>query len=178
MLNFAAAVFAGVATYAFFLISASVIVKNFASAAPPDLPFWVASACLVCVVAVGIVEFRRGAEHSEFHETDLYPGFDLASGSGYRANRWVQPVSATSFVLSQFFLAAPLQLMKGIERLRSRIPETAGLETELAALLAQIESNPKWHPMRPYADRSEALGYLVRMEKVLFSPNKGRVRPA
>ncbi len=166
-----------VATFVFFLAATAMVMKGFGFKGPPGLPFWVASVCLLFVMVFGIFEFRRGGGHHGYHESDLYPGFDLSTGSGYLANHRVQEVTAPAYILSQIFLAAPMQLMKGIDRIQSRIPETEDLERRLDSLLREVNATPKWHPLLTYANRAEEIGYLIRMEKIQFSPNKGTVRP-
>lgn len=176
LLNFLTGAAAAVAAFLFFRFAAVMAIKGFGFSSPPDLPVWIAWTCLILVFVFGILEHRRGGGHAEFHETDLYPGFDLSSGSGYWANVRVQEVTAPAYFLSQIFLAAPLQILRGIGRLRSRLPESLDLEQRLASLLETVNANPAWHPLRIYTDRAEEIGCLVRMEKIQFSPRKGSVR--
>jgi hypothetical protein len=67
--------------------------------------------------------------------------------------------------------------MEGITRLRSRIEESHGLETQLTSVFDQINATQKWHPLATYNHCANEVGYLIRMGKVQFSPNKGTVRP-
>ena len=89
----------------------------------------------------------------------------------------MQEVTAPAYFLSQLFLAAPMQVMRGISRIQSRIPESPQLELGLVSLLQEVNANPSWHPLRTYTNRAEEIGYLIRMEKIQFSPRKGTVRP-
>lgn len=176
LLNFLVGAMAAIAAWFFFRFAAFMALEGFGVSSSPDLPVWIAWACLSLVMVFGILEHRRGGGHADFHETDLYPGFDLSSGSGYWANVRVQEVTAPAYFLSQIFLAAPLQILRGMDRLRSRLPESLDLQQRLASLLETVNANPAWHPLQTYADRSEEIGCLVRMEKIQFSPRKGTVR--
>lgn len=175
--NFLLSLLATIVTFAFFFFGSKMTAKNFGIVLPSDFPGWLAIGAVTFIMIYGIVEFRRGAGHSAFHETDLYPGFDLSFTSGTLANYRIQQVTAPAYFLSQFFLAAPLQLMEGITRLRSRIEESHGLETQLTSVLDQVNATQKWHPLSLYTHCATEVGYLIRMGKVQFSPNKGTVRP-
>lgn len=175
--NFCLSLLATIVTFAFFFFGSKMTAKNFEVDLPSYFPGVLAISAVTFIMVYGIFEFRRGAGHSAFHESDLYPGFDLSFGSGYLANYRIQQVTAPAYFLSQFFLAAPLQLMEGITRLRSRIEDSHGLETQLASVLGQINATPKWHPLATYHQCATEVGYLIRMGKVQFSPNKGTVRP-
>lgn len=168
---------AAAATFVFFHLATTMISRGFGFDGPPGLALGVAAACLVFVTIFGVFEFRRGGGHCGYHESDLYPGFDLSTGSGHFANYRVQQVTAPAYLLSQVFLAAPMQLMRALERLCSRIPESADLEQRLGSLLREVNATPKWHPLRTYAARSREIAHLIRMDQVQFSPNKGMVRP-
>lgn len=176
VLNFALGGVAAVLAFVFFWIAAGMILQWFGVSWSSEAPIWIALACVVLVVILGILEHRRGGGHSDYHETDLFPGFDRSTGSGYWANSRVQEVTAPAYFLSQIFLAAPLQVLQGLDRLHSRLPGTRDLEERLASLLETVNANPSWHPLRGYGDRAEEIGYLIRMEKVQFSPRKGTVR--
>ena len=175
--NFLLSFLATVVTGAFFFVGTKMTAMNFGVDLSPNFPGWLAIGAVTFILIYGIIQFRRGAGHSAFHETDLYPGFDLSFTSGYLANYRIQQVTAPAYFLSQFFLAAPLQLMEGITRLRSRIEESHGLETELTSVLDRVNATQKWHPLSLYTHCATEVGYLIRMGKVQFSPNKGTVRP-
>lgn len=174
--NFVVSAVAAVLAYFFFRYATVMILEGFSRRSDSALPGWIGIGGLVFVFVAGTLEYRRGGGHSEFHETDLFPGFDLSIGSGYWANSQVQQVTAPAYFLSQIFLAAPLQFFRGMDRLRSRLPESGDLEQRLRALLDVLNANPAWHPLRTYADQAEEIGDLIRMEQVQFSPHKGSVR--
>jgi uncharacterized membrane protein len=176
VLNFALGGIAAVLAFLFFRIAAGMTLQWFGVSWSSEKPVWIAVACVVLVVILGILEHRRGGGHRDYHETDLFPGFDRSTGSGYWANARVQEVTAPAYFLSQIFLAAPLQVLRGLERLHSRLPGTRDLEERLTTLLETVNANPSWHPLRGYGDRAGEIGYLIRMEKVQFSPRKGSVR--
>lgn len=167
---------AAVFSFAFFLLAATMVFRWIGSKPHPGLPVWSALACVVLVFVLGVIEHRRGGGHLGPHESDLYPGFDLSTGSGYWANARVQEVTAPAYLVSQVCLAAPLQCLRAISRLRSRLPVSPDLERRLTSLLDSVNATAGWHPVRHYADQSEEIGHLIRMEKVQFSPRKGMVR--
>lgn len=175
-LNLFLGTIASVLVFAFFLLAATMVFRWIGTKPHPDLPAGIALACVVLVFVFGILEHRRGGGHREFHESDLYPGFDLSTGSGYWANAQVQEVTAPAYLVSQVCLAAPLQFLRAISRLQSRLPDSPDLEQRLASLLEIVNRTSGWHPIRHYDDRAEEIGYLIRMEKIQFSPRKGTVR--
>lgn len=114
-LNFLLGGIGAILAFVFFRIAAGMILRGFEVSRFSEAPVWIALACVVLVVILGILEHRRGGGHSDYHETDLFP-----------------------------------------------------LET--------VNANPSRHPLRAYGAQTEEIGYLIRMEKVQFSPRKGTVR--
>ena len=106
----------------------------------------------------------------------MHVNFDMVSGGAYMMNRYGNRVTAPAFMLSQMFLAAPLQAHKAYAALKMRIPTDPMLEGRLVELLTEMQRKAKWEDVRVYEAQALELGYLIRMEKVDYSPKKGRVR--
>ena len=87
-------------------------------------------------------------------------------------------ITGPAYLLTQLFLAAPLQICRGISRLRGLVAEEPGLDAELSGLLGKIREEGKWHSTRVYAGKDRLLAILVQMGEVLFSPRKGSIRIA
>ncbi|MBP6783295.1 MAG: hypothetical protein KA152_05865 [Verrucomicrobiales bacterium] len=178
VLNFLTSALALILAFGFFWYAARMAMHGFDLGDRDSCaPVLIAAVLVPLVFIYGVFEFRRGGDHYAYYESDLFVGFDRSTGSGYTADSYVQQVTGPAYFVTQVILAAPFQFMKGIARLRSRIPESSGLEIELASLLSAVNVTPKWHTARTYSDRGENLGYLIRMGEIQFSPSKGMVRP-
>lgn len=176
--HFLLSLLAVVVTYRFFLYAADEVLEllkvlPFYFAPSASLPHWIAIGCTSIVIVYGIWYGVRGGGHFDFHQSDLYLAPDY-SNIGYTDFR---SIGTLAHLLSQIFLAAPLQTLTGIACLKSRLPEDPELEHLLSTLLSRVEGTRKWHPTTVYTGHTTELGYLVRMGKVLFSPSKGLVSP-
>lgn len=87
-----------------------------------------------------------------------------------------QGLRATAYVLSQLFLSGPLLMLKSLERLKSRIPEDAGLESKLADMLEVLRRANRWQSLADYPGREREILLLRRMKQIDFSRYEGRVR--
>ncbi len=85
-------------------------------------------------------------------------------------------VTGPSYMLSQIFLAGPIQLMKAIGRFRSLIPYSDTLKARIQRQLEKIETAKKWQDLSEYRDNALETLYLIRMNKVQYSPRKIRIR--
>ncbi|WP_395734586.1 hypothetical protein [Prosthecobacter sp.] len=87
-----------------------------------------------------------------------------------------QELRGTAYVLSQLFLSGPLLLLKNLHRIRTRVPEEAGLEQKLADLLAVLHAANKWQGLADYPGQEREVLLLNLMKKIDFSQHKGNVR--
>ena len=87
-----------------------------------------------------------------------------------------QELRGTAYVLSQLFLSGPLLFLKSIHRIRTRVPEEAGLEQKLAHLLAVLHAANKWQGLADYPGQEREVLLLNLMKKIDFSQHKGNVR--
>jgi hypothetical protein len=136
----------------------------------------VVGVAIVCMV--GYLRHRKGQGHYGFHESGMHVNFETVSSGAFVTNFYAQRITAPAFLLGQIFLAAPLQLLKGIRYLKERVPREHGLEQKLEVLLTEVRAKAKWHGVKDYQDRMQEMLYLVRLDKVEFSPRQGRVRAA
>jgi hypothetical protein len=142
---------------------------------------WVYGVCvltgLLVVTLSGWRKWRRqGGGHDDYWDTDLYPGLTIETGGAYAVEHYATRVTGPAYLLTQLFLAGPLQWFKGCGPLRALIPHEVGLEERLKGLKEEIEAKGKWHAASAYAGREREFGYLVRMGLVDFSARKGSVR--
>ena len=82
-------------------------------------------------------------------------------------------LGAWSYILGQIFLAGPLQILRGLEQLRARIPYSARLENELIAFRDELRTTRRWLLVSDFKDREKHIAYLARLKLVDFSPRKG-----
>ncbi len=163
-------------TLTFFYWTALVVLSGM-GAVNRQLAAWTcALLALGLVMVVGLMRGTQGRGHYNYAESGLMPGFDESTASGFVANRKTMRLTAPAYLLGQLFLASPLQFLQAKRHWERRLPDEHGLESNLHALLTEIESVGKWHDAQTYDTRMRELLFLVRLGRVEFSPRKGRVR--
>ena len=170
-LNLLAAVFLSLFTFGFFYAAFFFISTSFDYPNPHLLTGGLSLAALLIVIITGVKTHHAGFGHYSYQESDLFTGLDY-SDPGTRSLAYGMGVSGCSYLLTQTFLAAPLQWLQGLERLHSLIPQDSELEQKLQILLDEINGQTKWIPIKNFQNRSEEITYLIRMEAIQFSPRK------
>lgn len=162
-------------TFTFFYIAFFFILKTYGFAHPVSLIIGMASCALLVVCITGFRNHQSGFGTYSYHESELFLNLDTSTGGGNAMDRYATQVTGPAYMLSQIFLSAPLQCLKGLDRLRSLIRDDPKLDQGLRILLEEINTNGKWHPIKNYQDRPEEISYLIQMHAVQFSPRKGLV---
>ena len=67
-LNFIVGVLATVAAFVFFLIATRMILRWFDVSHRSEISLGITLVCVVLVFVFGVLEYRRGGGHAEFHE--------------------------------------------------------------------------------------------------------------
>ena len=131
---------------------------------------------LLAVAICGYHRWTSGRGHYGFQDSGMLLQLDPVSSGAFVTTIMANRVTTPVYILGQWFLAAPLQLLRAKQCLDDRIPSEHGIESRLNTLLAEVQNVGKWHEIKLYQERLQDLSYLVKMEKVEFSPSKGRVR--
>jgi len=97
------------------------------------------------------------------------------AGAWFVQNRAAR-ITGPAWLLSQMFLAGPLQALKGASLLRARLPDDVTTELRLKDLLESIRSKGSWHAVDTWAGREEDISSLIRLGKLEFSSRTGRLR--
>ena len=131
--------------------------------------------CLGIVTWAGILHGRAGEGHYGFGDSGLQVRINADSGGAFFTQHYANRVTAPAYVLSQIFLAGPLQMIKCQRCFRSRIAKAPGLEPRLIALQKKVESRPKRHLLSEYPGQESDIFMLARMDRIAFSARKGTV---
>lgn|GEM_PF-5379994 len=131
---------------------------------------------MILIFVIEIFRYLRGLEHSRYIGSDLFPDMEIPSGGAAMTRIYANRVTGPSYMLSQIFLAGPIQLMKAIGRFRSLIPYSDTLKARIQRQLEKIETAKKWQDLSEYRDNALETLYLIRMNKVQYSPRKIRIR--
>lgn len=145
---------------------------------PPSPEPWASLVPLLPVTFIGLIGwFRAKADQGlvSYHESGLMLGAPT-TGAGHHARRGINRVAGIAYILSQIFLSGPLQLLRGINRLRDLIPLSEELEEKLAATLSEIQTRNKWESPEDYPEQVREVFLLNRMELIDFSPTKMKFR--
>lgn len=139
---------------------------------------WIAFAALGGVTFSGWRTWENGQGFQSYSESALCHDWGGAANTAgaYLVDHYAGRVTGTAYVLSQIFLGGPLLLLKNLHRIRTRVPEEAGLEQKLAHLLAVLHAANKWQGLADYPGQEREILLLNLMKKIDFSQHKGNVR--
>lgn len=165
-----------VVAFFFFRFASGMILSAFDFEGWDWLPDAIAAVAVGIIFVSGMTHHARGLSHSGYEESSLYPDLPIETGGAAVVDFYTHRVTGCAYLLSQFFLAGPLQLCRGIARFRSRIRDEPGLDQRLTETLESIESADRWQPLGDYRDRAQEVVYLIRMNRIQYSSRKGRVR--
>jgi hypothetical protein len=131
---------------------------------------------LVCgvILGVGYGMWRRG----ENPEDLPLPGPDIepVSGGAWAVRNRAQRVTGPAYLLTQVFLAGPLQILKWIGQLRSVIRYSPQYEARLFDLLGAIRAEPRWLPLDSVEEYRREVADLIRMGYLDFSAKEGKIK--
>ncbi len=167
---------ATILAWLFFKIACSMVNSGFRLGYSTATINLVATVLTALVYLGGWLQWRSGEGHRSFAESSLNMQIEPATGGAHAVEQPLQPYTGAAYVLSQIFLAAPLQLFEGLHRFNTMIPKSDTLEENLLSMLEEIRAKKVWHPAATYAGRGQELSYLARMEAIEFSAYKGTVR--
>lgn len=139
---------------------------------------WLSWVMVIVMTLSGWRTWKSGQSFESYAESVFCP--DL-TGSGETmwmraADHQGQELRGTAYVMSQLFLSGPLLMLKSIQRLKSRIPDEAGLESKLTHMLGVLRAANKWQGLADHPGQEREIWLLGRMKQIDFSQYEGRVR--
>lgn len=136
----------------------------------------IAWACVLLIAIGGYFRWRIGDGYHQFHDSGMMPTVEPHTGLGLEVHTSANRIGAWSYLLGQIFLAGPLQILRALDRLRMRIPNSPVLENELIAFRDQLRAKKRWLPISEFAGREQHIDFLARLGLVDFSPRKGTLK--
>ncbi|MDB6007486.1 MAG: hypothetical protein JWR15_4473 [Prosthecobacter sp.] len=139
---------------------------------------WLALLALAGITFSGWRTWENGQGFQSYAESALCHDFGGAADTAgaYFVDHYAGRVTGPAYVLSQICLGGPLLLLKNLHRIRTRVPEEAGLEQKLAHLLTVLHAANKWQGLGDYPRQEREVLLLNLMKKIDFSQHKGNVR--
>lgn len=131
---------------------------------------------LLAVAASGYRTWSLKGGLQSYHESALYHDLGGGSGGTCMVDCKLHQVTAPAYLLSQLFLAGPLQLLNARTLLASRLPSSPELEGRLASTLAVLRSANKWQAISEHPRLRTEILYLAQMGLIDFSSHKGEPR--
>ncbi len=135
---------------------------------------WIALSASACITFSGWRTWENGQGFQSYSESAFY--HDFGGGAETAGDHRGAKMTGLAYALSQAFLAGPLLLLMSLHRLRSLIPDEAGLEQKLVFLLAALHKANKWQGLSDYPGQEREVLLLNLMKKIDFSRHKGNVR--
>lgn len=136
---------------------------------------------LIGVIALALITW------SGFHTWKCGQGFTNYADSPFFTSlpRWMgkagaaavdsqtHRINAPAYVLSQVFLGGPLFALRGLRHFKQLLPNEAGLEQKLHAMLGVLRKANKWQAITEYPGQEREILMLAQMKKIDFSAHKG-----
>jgi len=134
-----------------------------------------AMAALTGITWSGYRTWKRGEGFKSYVESSLYTNL---SGSADTAGAevvdyYTQRITGPAYVLSQVFLGGPLFALRGLRHFKQLLPNEAGLEQKLHAMLGILQKANKWQSITEYPGQEREILMLAQMKRIDFSAHKG-----
>jgi hypothetical protein len=124
----------------------------------------------------GWQRWKAGLGHYGADESLGYLNLDESNAGAWEVQNKAASLTGCAYVLSQIFLAGPLQALKAGYLLRSRLPTDALTEQRLMELLERVRAKGSWHGIENWVGSENDISALIRLGLVEFSSTKGRIR--
>lgn len=166
-----------IATYTFFLIVLKGIMRDSFRDLSPILQTILPLLPLPFIIYKGVQRWKMGVGNLSLSEASI----QLPESSGLMMNiadTKLRQNAVFHYLISSFFLAAPLQMMRAYGHFTGTIPDEHGLEAKLQTLLNALQQTNKWQDFHAYPGHERELIFLINMGKVDYSPAKGKIKIA
>lgn len=136
---------------------------------------WLAGLALAGICVSGHATWKRGHGFQSYADSALYHNLVGGGDSGGAevVDFYARRVTGPAYVLSQIFLGGPLLLLRGIDHLRRRLPNEAGMETKLHHTLGILRAANKWQSIDEHPELRREILLLAQMRQIDFSAHKG-----
>ena len=164
-----------IATYYFFLFCIHGLMRDSYQELPAIIQTTLPLLPLPFIIHKGVQRWKMGVGNLTLSEASI----QLPESSGLMMNiadSKLRKNVAFNYILTSFFLAAPLQMMQSYGHFNSTIPDEHGLETKLQSLLKTLQQINKWQDFTAYPGHERELIFLINMRKVDYSPAKGKIK--
>ena len=117
----------------------------------------------------------RGGLYS-YHESGLYHDLGGDTAGAHVVDFYAHRVTGPAYVLGQVFMAGPQFILRAWTLLRSRIANSAELESRLENTLVVLRTAKKWQGLNEYPSSRAEILYLAQIGLIDFSAHKGTPR--
>jgi hypothetical protein len=129
------------------------------------------------VTVAGYVAWKKRGGFASYYDSGLFVELDVDSGGARAVEYYADRVVAPAYVLSQFFMAGPLWLLRACAHWRNRLTPHPGLNEQLSGMLARLRTANKWQGLRDYPESDhEAILLLGKIGHIDLSFAKGSPR--
>lgn len=160
-------------TWLFFRYALALVLSMFGYSSQWAIALAVAA--LAGITWSGYRTWKRGEGFKSYVESSLYTNL---SGSADTAGAevvdyYTQRITGPAYVLSQVFLGGPLFALRGLRHFKQLLPNEAGLEQKLHAMLGILQKANKWQSITEYPGQEREILMLAQMKRIDFSAHKG-----
>lgn len=138
-------------------------------------------AVVIGIAALGVITWsgfhtwKRGEGFKSYVESSLYTNLSRSADTAGAevVDYYTQRITGPAHVLSQIFLGGPLFALRGLRHFRQLLPNEAGLEQKLHAMLGVLRKANKWQAITEYPGQEREILMLAQMKQIDFSAHKG-----
>lgn len=162
--------------YLFFRYIPAFIISRFGYplSAPVAIGIGILGLAVGCFTGYQAWKARGGL--FSYHESGLYHDLGGHTAGAEVVDFYAHRVTAPAYVLAQIFMAGPIFLLKAWTLLRSRITDSADLESRLETTLSMLQAANKWQGLNEYPNAKTEILYLAQIGLIDFSAHKGTPR--
>lgn len=165
-----------VVVYVFFSYIASLFAENFELNISSKVIVAIASACVLGIAASGFHRWKNGQGHFTIAEALIPDNTHTSLLNWHTYQKDLTSNATATYLLTTLFLAAPIQALKAYDHFQSIIPLDSALEDRMLALLAHLKQLNKWQNFTDHPGKERELIFLIKMDKVQYSPTKGAIK--
>ena len=118
--------------YLFFRHIPTFVAAQFGYVWSPATSDLIVTACLILIAVSGYWTWLLKGGSYSYHESSLYHDLGTDTAGAYVVDHYTHRITAPAYIISQVFLAAPLQLLRCYTLLASRLPFDSALALSTA----------------------------------------------
>jgi len=176
LMSFIGGFFSCICSYFFFFLTIKFISWQYGFELSKSLPHLCGALGLLATWISGYKIWKNKGGLIGYHESAFYHNFGDETAGAIVTDHYLHRVTGPAYALSQTFLAGPIWILGGFTLLKSKIPFSETLDSNLSRVLKELREIRKWQGFIDHPSSREEILYLAQMGLIDFSVTREVVR--